>query len=201
MCAVVLDAAGKRAFMFSGDWGKICLTFFWHMWIDDTGWKKQKINRLIYSPLSLMKHPPRHIERSREKNVFFVCFRYFQRVNIEAKIIDWVLTELLPFFLLASSSRSLSRLFNTCSRHWNCLQLKQHTSPRLKHATLSTIKSPNPTAVPHLDDPPRRRHKNTWKIIIPLNRKLNKFFAAAGVFGNLFYDPSQWCLFHITRTQ
>lgn len=108
MCAVVLDAAGKRAFMFSGDWGKICLTFFWHMWIDDTGWKKQKINRLIYSPLSLMKHPPRHIERSREKNVFFVCFRYFQRVNIEAKIIDWVLTELLPFFLLASSSRFLS---------------------------------------------------------------------------------------------
>lgn len=142
-----------------------------------------------------------HRAEQREKCVFCLL-SLFSKSQYWSKDywlgVNWALAIFSACFIFTFS---LSRLFNTCSRHWNCLQLKQHTSPRLKHATLSTIKSPNPTAVPHLDDPPRRRHKNTWKIIIPLNRKLNKFFAAAGVFGNLFYDPSQWCLFHITRTQ
>lgn len=112
-----------------------------------------------------MKHPQdtSNDERANDgwtaKNVFFVCFRYFQRVNIEAKIIDWVLT-VLCFSLLAPFHSLIfiafftvlsHTIFDTCSSPLESLRLL--TRFRWTHwgdwnMPPSPIKSPNPSTEP-----------------------------------------------------
>ena len=85
-------------------------------------------------------------------------------------------------------NRSESQMFlifspETHASNWNSLHfdydLSSHTIP--PHRTISPIV----------------KHENTREIIIPLNRKLNKFFASL----RIFYDPARWCLFHIMWKQ
>lgn len=135
----------------------------------------EKINRLIYSPRRLMKHP------QDTSNVFFVCLSNSQYLSKDYWLgVNWALLLLHHRFLhaLAGASNIVDDIYIL----W-ITQVQSH--PHRLNPQPQYARSLGPY------------HKNTWKIIIPLNRKLNKFFASLGV----FYDLPQWSLFHIMRKQ
>lgn len=137
--------------------------------------ERMEKNRLIYSLRSLMKHPQ---DTLNDKNVFFVCFRYFQRVNIFRKIIDWVLTVLCFRLRHSFTIRSSSEACLWVNLYLlNCLPIKSHRSA-IRPIPFANIKI-------------------LEKSLFPSNRKLSKFLPFSD---GIFYDLSM-VLMHIMWKQ
>lgn len=143
---------------FCQDWGKICLTLFWHMWIDDTAerreWRKKSID--LFS-IELDEASTRHIECVFCLLSLFLKSQYWSKdywLGVNCALLFLFISFMV---LLTLSRHMLARRKFICSQihwDWNMPPIKSQ-NPTTGLFTLSL--SPSSFAL---------KHKNTWKIII-----------------------------------